>query len=199
MRTTTVEYKVYNYNELSENAKERVRQWYLDSQEPYIFTDMIKEDLYYLFGKNNLNVQYSLASCQGDGINIYGKISALKILKCMEKLEEFKNVLTKEEKETILKYDKQCGEIELPYNNHYCYSLSEYIDIKDEWKYDLEDENINEQLLEKFENLVQEIFYELCKNYEKQGYEFFYEVDEEELEDFCEANGYEFLEDGKLF
>ena len=208
--TITTIYEIYKFNELSEDAKENVRQWYLNGQEAYIFTEMCKEDLYNLFGKNNLDVQYSLSSCQGDGFNIYGKISAWKILECLEKhnggsqLEEFENVLTKEEKEVILKYGKECEEIKLPYNNHYCYSLSEYIDIKNEWEYDLEYadytlEDIDVELLEKFENLVREIFYKLCKGFEKLGYEYFYEVYDGDLEEFCECNDFEFLEDGTVF
>ena len=209
MRTATVEYEVYKYNELSEDAKEKVRQWYLEGREPFIFTEDCEMDLENLFGKNDLKVQYSLGYCQGDGFNIYGKIDAEAILKCLEnhnggsQLEKFENVLTDKEKKTILNYANECGEIELPCNNRYCYSLASHIDIADEWEYQLENyseyKNINKEVLEKFENLVQGIFEELCDSYEKQGYEYFYEISEEDLEEICEANEYEFLENGKIF
>ena len=209
MKTVMVEYEVYKYNELSEEAKEAVKQWYLEGQEPYIFTDDCKEDLHNLFGDNDLDVQYSLSYCQGDGFNISGEISAAQIFKCLEnhnggtQLEKFENVLTDKEKRTILNYADQCGKIKLPYNNRYGYSLSDYIDIKDNWEYDLEVysayRNINTKTLEKFEKLVRDIFGTLCKSYEKWGYEFFYEISEEDLAEVCEANGYEFLENGKLF
>ena len=209
MRTECVEYKVYKYNELSDRAKEKVKEWYLEGQEPCIFTDDCEEDLYNLFGENELKVQYSLGYCQGDGFNIYGEINAEDILKCLEnhnggtQLEKFENVLTDKEKRTILNYAAQCGKIKLPNNNRYCYSLADYIDIKDDWEYDLEVysayKNINVETLEKFEELVKGIFKTLCKSYEKQGYEFFYEISDEDLEEVCEANGYEFLENGKLF
>ena len=140
---------------------------------------------------------------------IHGEINAAQILKCLEnhnggtQLEKFENVLTDKEKKTILNYAAQCEKIKLPMNNRYCYSLVDYIDIKDNWEYDLEVysayRNINVEVLEKFENLVKGIFRTLCKSYEKWGYEFFYEISEEDLEDVCEANGYEFLENGKLF
>ena len=51
----------------------------------------------------------------------------------------------------------------------------------------------------KFEALVRDIFYKLCKSYENWGYEYFYEISDEDLEDMCEANGYEFLADGTVF
>lgn len=208
MRTATVEYNVYKYNELSESAKEKVKRWYLDGQPEFIFTDDCKEDLYNLFGKNNLDVQYSLASCQGDGFNIYGKISAEKIFNCLERhnggtqLKKFEDVLTKEEKEIVLEYAEECGEIELPMNRHYSYSLADYIDIVEEWIWRLDYADytdINEEVLKKFEKLVRGIFSELCRSYEKNGYEYFYEISEEDLEDMCEVNEWEFLEDGTVF
>lgn len=209
MRTATVEYEVYKYNELSEEAKEKVKQWYLEGQEPFIFSEMVKEDLNNLFGKNNLDVQYSLSYCQGDGFNIYGEVDASTIFECLEKhnggtqLAEFENVLTDKEKKTILHYAKECNPIKLPMNNRYCYSLADYIDIAEDWGYDLECysgyENINLEVLVKFEQLVRNIFHKLCISYEKWGYEFFYEIPEEELEEICEANEYEFLEDGTIF
>lgn len=209
MRTATIEYEVYKYNELSDNAKEEVKQWYLDGQEPYIFTEMVEEDLRELFGDNDLNVQYSLGYCQGDGLNIYGKVDVENIFKCLEnhnggtQLKRFENVLTDKEKKTVLHYANECGKIELPNNNRYCYCMADYVDIKDDWEYQLEEysayKNINTKALGKFETLVQDIFRTLCKSYEEWGYNYFYEVSEEDLEDFCEANGYEFLQNGQIF
>lgn len=209
MRIETVEYKVYKYNELSAEAKERVKQWYLDGQEAYIFTDDVTENLKCLFGDNDLKVQYDLAYCQGDGFNIYGEVDTENIFKCLEEhragkqLVKYENMLTEKEKKTILHYAEECGKIKLPYNNRYCYSLADYIDIVDDWEYQLENyssyKNINKETLKKFEELVRGIFGTLCRSYEEWGYEYFYEIDEEDLEEICEANGYEFLENGKIF
>ena len=209
MRTATIEYNVYSYNELSEEAKEKVKAWYLEAQEPFVFSEDCKQDLENLFGENGLDVQYSLGYCQGDGFNIYGKIDAESIFKCLEahsggvQLEKFEGVMTDKEKKTVLHYAERCGEIELPRNNGYCYCIADYIDIAEEWAYNLENyfcyRAINMKTLKKFEAMVKEIFEILCKDYEKQGYEYFYEISEEDMEDICEANGYEFLEDGTVF
>lgn len=210
MRIQTVEYEVYKYNELSDEAKEKVKQWYLDGQEAYIFTDDVLEDLHCLFGDNDLKVQYSLSYCQGDGFNIYGEIDTENIFKCLEEhragtqLEKFENYLTDKEKRTILHYASENGrKIQLPMNNRYGYSLANYIEIAEDWEYDLYYysgyKNINVEVLKKFEALVRGIFSTLCKSYEQQGYEYFYEIDEETLEELCEANGYEFLANGKIF
>jgi len=209
MRTATVNYDVYKFNELSDSAKEKVKQWYLNGQEAYIFTEDCKQDLKNLFGKNELDVEYSLGYCQGDGFNIYGKIYAEDIFNCLEKhnggtqLEEYENVLTEKEKKTILNYAEQCGAIKLPMNGRYCYSLAYRIDIAEDWAYDLENyygyRDINTNVLEKFEKLVRDIFGTLCNAYEKWGYEYFYEISDEDLEEACEANDWEFLEDGTIF
>lgn len=209
MRIETVEYKVYQYNELSEEAKEKARQWYLDGQESFMFTETVNEDLYNLFGKTNLKVQYSLGYCQGDGLNIYGDIAAENIFNCLEKhnggtqLEEFENILTEKEKKTILKYAEVCGEIELPMNNRYCYSLADRIDIAKSWVWELETyseyKNINVEVLKKFEKLVRNIFEKLCDNYEEMGYKYFYEISDEDMMEICEANEYEFYENGSIF
>lgn len=209
MRTVSVDYEVYKYGELSDEAKARVKEWYLKGREPFIFTEDCKQDLENLFGENDLKVQYSLNSCQGDGFNIYGKISAESIFSCLEahnggtQLEQFENALTAKEKKTILHYAEQCGEIGLPYNNWYGYCMVDRIDIVEEWAYILETyfgyRNINKEALEKFEELVRGIFETLCNYYEKWGYEYFYEISDEDLEEECEANEYEFLEDGTVF
>lgn len=210
MRTATINYEVYNYNELSAEAKEKVKEWWLNGQDSYGFTEDVKEDLKCLFGDNDLDVQYQLSYCQGDGFNISGEVDAENIFKCLEErragtqLVEFENYLTEKEKKTILHYAGVVGgKIKLPANSRYGYSLAEYIDVADDWEYDLEYysdySNINTEVLKKFETLVRELFGTLCKIYEKWGYEYFYEIDEETMEEICEANGYEFLKDGTVF
>ena len=83
-----------------------------------------------------------------------------------------------------------------------CTTLADYIDIVEEWVWRLEYAdytNINEEALKKFEELVRGIFSTLCRSYEKWGYEYFYEISDEDLEEACEANEWEFLEDGTIF
>lgn len=209
MRTITKVFKVYNYNELSEEAKEKVKEWYLDDDtRVLVFSDMCNEDLKEFF-RSDLKVQYSLSYCQGDGLNIYGEIEAKEIFKCLEEhragaqFAQFENMLTEKEKKTILHYADECGKIKLEQNLRYSYSLADHIDVVNEWEYQLKNyscfKNINTEALQKFEKLVRGIFNKLCKDYEKNGYEYFYEVEEEELSEACEANGWEFYESGKFF
>ena len=67
----------YNYSELSEDAKEKVKNWYLFDLDMHyeLFYEDIKMYLSEQFPDSDLQLCYSLASCQGDGLNIYGKLN----------------------------------------------------------------------------------------------------------------------------
>ena len=100
MRTITIDYDVYTYDELSAEAKNKVKDWILsDDFRNYELYDILKEDLKALFNAD-LDVEYSLSYCQGDGLNIYGEISAENFLKCIddnragELSKRFKDYLT---------------------------------------------------------------------------------------------------------
>lgn len=72
MQTIT---RVYTYDELTEKAKEKAKEWYLDDPcRSDIFTNGIDHFLSENFGSSYLEVQYSLDFSQGSGLNIYGKL-----------------------------------------------------------------------------------------------------------------------------
>lgn len=208
MRTIVTETKVYTYDELSDKAKEKVKQWLLDDElRGETLLEIMEQDLYNLFG-TKLKVQFSLSCCQGDGVNIYGDVEAEKILQMInggnlgELSKKFKNYLTEKEQRTILAYADICPLISLPENRRYCYSLADRIDFSDDWIYELERacyKNINEAAILIFEKMVQDIFGELCYEYETMGYKYLYEMDDEEAKETCAANEYEFTADGRWF
>lgn len=49
------------------------------------------------------------------------------------------------------------------------------------------------------EKLVGMMFVNLSATYEKYGYDYFYNADDEVVNEVCEANGWRFLEDGTFF
>ena len=212
MRTITKTYKIYKYDELSEKAKEEVKQnWLNDRSRIYTFEDECIADLCSLFPDSNLKVQFSLNSCQGDGLNVYGKLNLMNVFsiirnkKCNNDVfEEFMDYLTENEQQTIEFYMKTCGKyIELPYNNsNYSYCVSDKLDFAKDW-IDMLDycryRDIKVDIIRKFEKLISSMFTKLSKDYEATGYKFFYEVDDEEMSDYCEANGLEFYEDGTVY
>lgn len=212
MRTITIEKYIYTYDELNEDAKENAKNWYLKEWRwSEDFSENLKSDLEWLFGKNHLDVEYSLSYSQGDGLNIYGMIEPKAIFDCLENhnggtmFEKYENVLTDEEKQTILAYVEYCGMVKLPKNpSRYSYCVAHMTDVAKAWQTELEFDGVEEKYidvdtLKKFEQLVIDMFTDLCNTYEEWGYEFFYEISDEEMSELCEANGWEFTEGGEVF
>lgn len=197
MKTVTVEYEVYTYEELSEQAKEKVKKWYLEGQDPEIFSDICKSNLQYLFPESELDVQFSLSYCQGDGLNIYGTLYLDEVLVHLK--EHFTD---KEQRFFTWLFNYFGAAYSLEENRHYCYCLcsrqsyfNEYID---QMEYN-DFRNIPYDLFEKAETLYKNYLCKICSQFEDDGYEYFYEVDDETLSDHCYANDYIFLADGTIF
>lgn len=61
MRSVNVTYKIYEFSELSEDVKAKVKEWYLNNfYQNEEFLDICKEELSHCFPKSDLKVQYSL-------------------------------------------------------------------------------------------------------------------------------------------
>lgn len=212
MRTVTNTYNVYTYTELSEEAKEKVKLWYLDDPcRNETFSEIYTEDLKNLFPESDLKIQYSLGYCQGDGLNVYGELDLMDVFRairdksyCGETFKDFWDSMTEHEQKTIEVYMEVCGRnVDLPYNNgHYNYCVSDKTDFAESWIEELEYQqykNIQVDTIRKMEKLVADMFVMLSKQYEEYGYKYFYEVDEEDVTETCESNGWEFLEDGTFY
>lgn len=211
MRTVTETYNVYIYPELSEEAKEKVNQWYLDDPtRSDMFYETYMEELREFFPHSDLKMQYSLASCQGDGVNIYGNLDLTDVLNVICDRLSFGTMfcpywddMTEHEIKTIEAYINACAmDIVLPYNSHYCYCMVDKTDFAEEWVEELKYQrykNIQVDTIRKMEGIVISIFSMLARKYEDDGYNYFYETDEEEITEACETNGWEFLEDGTFY
>lgn len=211
MEIITREYKVYNYSELSAKAKEKVKQWYLDDElRPQEFEDIYTRELHCFFGNSDLKIQFSLAGCQGDGLNIYGKLDLLDVFDALKSMnycdgifKQYATLFSTHEQDTIRAYTEVCGrKIELPYNRQYCYCIAGKVDFAAEWIDTLEYcnyKNIQVDTIRKMEVLVAGIFTDLAAAYEKYGYDYLYNVEDEEVNDMCESNDWKFLKDGTFF
>lgn len=202
-------YEVYAFSELSEEAKETAKRWYLDDEfRCQELTSIIQEDVCNIFPESCLEVQWSLCSCQGDGVNLYGKLDLSDVFsiterKCAPELDWIKDFLSKKELKTMEFYMAQYkSEIDLPINRRYAYCMSDQIDLAEDFQYELENmgiRDVNIAVLEKAEKMVKQIISQLCIGYEKICYDYLYEISDEDMEENCEANNYRFLEDGTWF
>lgn len=218
MRTVIITQNIYEYDELSEDAKNNAKEWYMRTWcTPQMFGEDVLNDLDALFGKNNLDIQFNLNCCQGDGLNICGKIDAKQFLNAVEKNKndiaqfgKYADVLTEDEKRIIHSYCDfdngyyhDFGIIELPdSNSFYAFCAADRVDISDSWSDEMENIyglDCDYGLLKKFENMVIGVFTELCNMYKEWGYDFFYHVDDDTMSDACDTNGWEFYENGDFY
>lgn len=203
MRTVTVEFKVYNYNELSKEAKEKADKWFLETYHTSeCFSMLVRDTLNDIYNLENLEFEYSLNYCQGDGFNLYGEIEFSDIL------ERVKDKLEESEIEYLKKADDIADfyAFELLQNHlsHFCRAFE--MDVYDYMVGCLEDANdnlawddketlpIHKDILKKFDKLVKEYFENICTTFARDGYDYFYKIDREEADPLF--NGMEFLTDG---
>lgn len=201
------EYELYKYEELDDKGKEKAKQKYLDGQDEFVFTDMVDENLDFVFPNSKLKVKYSLSYSQGDGLSVYGKLAfedIFNILKgngyptLVEGIEPF----TEKEIETLKDYLDTDEFLEIDNNNRYPFFREYAYDFVDDWIDILESyglSGIKTDLIHRFEDIIKTIMRRYCKEWEDAGYKFFYEIDDESMKEVSEVNGWEYLADGTLY
>lgn len=208
MKVVTREYEVYGYEELDTRAKEKVKNWYLNDEiRAKELTEMYSKGLRRAFPDSDLKVQWSLSSCQGDGVNIFGVLHLDDILKVPEKnyfdfLNEYKGYFTEKEKRTIKFYNNLCNDITLPVNRNYTYCKVSQAEITYNMVDILENENIrniNMDVIDKLEKYIIDIITDICRSWENTGYDYLYNIEDDELKEICDSNEWHFLKDGTFF
>lgn len=192
MVTITKKINLYEYNELDEKAKEQAKRDFLEVRcelDGDMFTETAMEIIgnYFQF-TDGLEVQYSLSSCQGDGVNIYGKFD----LQNVEGLEWLKS---------------EVDSFKLAQNYRYCYSLKSQTETEtvDEIISEFErasDREIKDWQVMEIRKMVETVFEKLKKaerEIEKYGYDFFYEVSDEEMAEYADSCGVLYLENGTTY
>lgn len=203
-RTVTTSYDVYTYDELSDEAKEKVKDELLRVRQEYesdVFSDSCGTMLKELFPNSDLKIEYSLSYSQGDGFNTYGSLDVNDLINVDLSAYPFKDskYITPLSDKTAIKSaceKAEISDIEVPENGRYGYSMADRIELVPSYEVELSDEDVallNE--LEKFAQDVMGVFDSQC---ETDGYDWFYEATDEEVKDWADANDYEFTEDGEL-
>ena len=196
-------YDVYTYDELSDEAKEKVKSWFLDirrEDDGDVFQDSCMDTLYDLFPNSDVKIEYSLSYSQGDGFNTYGTLSVDDLLNVDLSKITFtdSNITPLSDKDAIKAVCEKADvtSIALPENRRYGYSMADRIEVVPDYDVELTDEET--ALLSELEKFAQDVMGFLNKQNEDWGYEYFYEATDEEVADWANANDYEFTEDGEL-
>lgn len=227
MRIQTTNTNIYKFEELNKEAQENaITKWYdndeLDIQSEQ-FTEF-SEELLNLLNFKNVKIAYSLSSCQGDGFSftcdkmyhdeIFNFLNMVKNKESKEKGYQFlESLLEKLNKElySCVNVDKinndlfERFEFYTEFNkisHHYSHERTVSIDC-DYYTEDfneIEITNNERDLFKQTETFLKEAYILICKTLEKEGYsQIYYKMDNEEFKDSCDANDYEFLEDGTMY
>lgn len=207
MREAKITVNVYKYEELCEKSKEHAKTEYLNTcRTAYEFSEICEESLSELFPHSSLRVEYSLSSCQGDGLNIYGTLDL------EDALMRVMFDLTDEEQYILTKVlDKNHYTYRMQQNKRYSYSIcDQHFYIEDLIPENEDDEAVLTEItkfdgesvmsaLANFNDVVRKNLVALCGKFERMGYDFFYAITDEDMREICEANDWEFTADGELF
>ena len=201
-RTVTKSYDVYTYDELSDDAKAKVKDLFLQwrGEDGDIFKEDCENSLAEMFPNSDLKVQYSLTYSQGDGFNTYGTLSIKDLLNADFSKYPLNDsgITAPANKDAILAACDKADvyDIDLEENRRYGYSLADRLEVIPNNDEDLTDEDT--ALLSDLENFAREVMETINSKFEKNGYDYFYEMSEEDVRDMADANEYEFTEDGEL-
>jgi hypothetical protein len=165
----TIETVVYNFDELTKEAKEKAIQKYYENEDYSFLPDDLMRQFKYLAEENgityaDIRLLYSLSYSQGDGLCFTGTIR--------------KNGIN----------------LFLTHNWRYYYAKSVHmVFTEDESGEEVEPET-NELAFD-----LQTLYLDICSILEKLGYGILeYRMDNEEFLEMCEANDYTFLPDGTM-
>lgn len=203
MKKVIKEFYVYDYEELEKSAQEKARNEALDRFEFDIranYEDDIRHGLNAYFPNSDLDFEYSLGYCQGDGFNLYGKLDIIDAcefgyFKCpfrVSEMEDFRQYMD------VLGYDS----IELPKNEtRYSYCYIDQLDFYKDWCYELEElhEPFDKNLILKVQNWIKESISNLCSRLEYKGYRMFYEMTEDKMKKVCDEYDLQFYKNGRIY
>ncbi|MCL2312783.1 MAG: hypothetical protein FWC41_09925 [Firmicutes bacterium] len=191
MKTLVKMITAYSFNELEEYARDEAKKKILEYDRlPEFFSEDLTEILKADFGLHNLKTYYSLSYCQGDGLCLCGKITFDELFdnKNFKKIA-FKGIHHKQ----IQSIYNVLHEIDFKHQSRYYYANS--IDIES-YEYNPTDKQM--AIIDKVIKNVKTWYFSFCREWEKRGYEYFYEMSDDVMKETCWANDYLFTENGSL-
>ncbi len=195
MRNVTQTVKIYKFDELSEEAKGRAINYHLEimGYDQELWLEMCKDELETI-GFIDPELSYSLLRSQGDGAAFKADFDHEKLIDyvCKDN-QKLKKQLLRLLKVTDFDFDF------IQTNYHYTHENTYHIEGSIYWVAEGNYPLIS-TLLGLYVDLLNDLKIELCEKFKKSGYEEIKNQNSDEyMSDLCEANGYEFLENGKFY
>jgi len=189
---------VYTYDELSDEAKEKAREWWLsvseggfDQLDSEMLTEMFKDLLKEWGFKKGVDVWWSLGSSQGDGVAFQGDLDIPKYVDARAK--DFRRVIGKVE--AWVKHEGRYY-----HSNSMEAGVAATDSERDLAPKDWFPGKPTAELLDEFATFLGEDVKKMSKELEKIGYqEIEYRQSEEAIAEMLIANEYEFTADGRRF
>ena len=186
MKTKTI--TVYEFKDLDKKAREYAKEKYYEIEDyPFLTEDLTAslEDLAPYWKDTKL--QYSLGYRQGDGLSFSGELDIEIFLK--EKMPQIKR--KKVMKEFIYKIYATGNK------GHYSYASPKDVAIEFNYQTGKEYKRLEKEAISILKT-VQDDYFDLCKKLEKEGYSILeYRMNDDEFQEHCEINEYEFDINGK--
>lgn len=199
-------YDVFTFDELSDQAKETARKEVEErilkkrGNSSDMLSDSYKSLLEDLFPNSDLDVQFSLAYCQGDGLNTYGKLKVDDLLNVDLTAYPFngsgiKPLVDKDAIKAVCN-KADVADIALENNHRYYYSLADRIEVVPDYDVELTDKETS--LLGELETFARDVMGQINSQLEDDGYNWFYEVTDEDIQEEISSQELEFTEDGEI-
>lgn len=187
MKTKTI--TVYEFKDLDEKAKEYAKnKWYETEDYPFLTNDLterLKDIAPYW---SNIRLQYSLSYSQGDGLSFSGELDIELFLKTKMPELRRKEIL----KEFIYKIYSTGN------RGHYAFASQNDVDMEFNYQTGKEYKRLEKKASSVLE-AVREDYLDVCKELEREGYKILeYRMTDDEFQEQCEANNYEFDINGKI-
>ncbi len=191
MKKLVKEITAYRYSELAEQAREQAKRNYCEENcLPELFSEDLVETLKDKFGLHNLKTYFSLSNCQGDGLCLCGHISPSELFENNKfKRIAFKGIHYKQ----IQSIEDELQGIDFRHKGRDCHANSVSIDSCEDNPTDRQ-----ESIIEKIIQNVKSWYFSFCDEWEEIGYDYFYEIADNCMQEVCDANDYLFTEKGQL-
>jgi hypothetical protein len=200
MRTETITYKIYPFEELDDKAKEKARDWFKEDYPDYEWWDYTydrwKEDLTEI-GFNDPDFSFSGFCCQGDGASFTADLDLDKLIDCLMTCDpaayKYRRLIGVQSTELTWPFWE--GPKVIRTDSHYCHENTVRTELY------LQDAGPRTaKLIDELQADIEALRYTLCRKlYRELEAEYDHMRSNEHVDETITINEYEFTEDGKIY